>query len=112
MNYFIDLILWNNSSRNQVNWTLGNIHRFPSNLDAAGKAFKKWASQSNAEFGLFWTDESTLPSELILKSLIETKLDIAHAGLSEGMDDYWPSLAMIKQDCIRSKTKLQISSFK
>jgi len=94
----IDLLLWDLSKNNKVDWQIGEVWSIPTKKDAAHEQIGEWAVQSNAEFGLFWTDESTLPSELILKSLIETKLDIAHAGLSEGMDDYWPSLAMIKQD--------------
>jgi len=98
MNDSIDLLLWDDSAKKEVNWTIGETYRFPTDFSAVGRFLNKWASQSGAEFGLFWDIGYKLPSESIVFSLLHESLDIAHAGLSEGLGKVWPSLAIIKQD--------------
>jgi len=114
MNGSVDLLLWDNSTKKEVNWTIGETHRFPSDFSAVGRFLNKWASQSRAEFGLFWDVGDKLPSESTVFSLINEGLDIAHAGLSEGLGKVWPSLTMIKQDwsMINAPTEVPSSSWR
>ena len=94
----IDLLLWGRAGEKQVSWSAGEVYALPDNQNLACQKIMEWTANSDADYGLFWKTDENLPAKAVLKPLIMQKLDLAHKGLSSGMGDLWPDLAMIKQD--------------
>jgi glycosyltransferase involved in cell wall biosynthesis len=98
LSHSVDLFLFMQSVPIQINWPAGVVRYLPKNLTSVANNLMEWAVNSQAEYGLFWSDQLPLPTQACLQALIDHKLDFAHAGLDVGLGELWPSLAMVKQD--------------
>ena len=105
----IDLLI-NEQFRLDEEWSLGNIRKTPLQSQMLKTHLIEWGGQSKAEYGLIWTDESKLPSQEVITSLIKLEVDIAHSGLSSGIGNWWPDLAMISQNWSMINAPIDIPS--
>lgn len=94
----VDLLLWSHDSHNNPPWTLGQVGHLPFNVQLGGKKLLNWAENSQAEYLLLWSPEYSLPNPSLLIDFIKDGLDIAHAGLKQGMGEFLPDLHLIIQD--------------
>ncbi len=92
------IFIWGSQTGELPGWSCGVVHKLPDDLTVINEQLLKWAKTNESDFCLLWPGDVPLPSENDLRSLINKKVDLAHAGLSLGMGDLWPDLAMIKQD--------------
>jgi glycosyltransferase involved in cell wall biosynthesis len=97
-NHLIDLLIWDQPTSCPIDWKSGSVLNLSSDLQTASKAIDRWAENSQAEYGLFWSGIHDLPTQVVLMDLSTHELDLVHAGLRLGMGNIFQDLSLIFQD--------------
>lgn len=81
----IDLVLWSNqSTKQEINWQLGEIFNVRYEVKEGSEAIKNIIDNSAADLILFWDSNLGPPDSQLVKELSDQPLDIWHAGLKLG----------------------------
>ena len=78
-------------------WQHGDVVRLDASWRTASAQLDRWATSSTADYGVLWR-AAEAPSFAVLRALVATGLDVAHAGLSKGLDKMLPDLRMVVTD--------------
>lgn len=98
MTLSIDLFLWPAPLPERTLWTHGNTTTLSDDVAEASAALWKPAQGSTAEFVLLWREGAALPEARVLAAIIESGVDVAHAGLKQNLGRAWPNLNLLMQD--------------
>jgi glycosyltransferase involved in cell wall biosynthesis len=97
----IDLVRWHRPVAHdgaRELWPCGEIIDLDPAWRSANARLARWAQESTAEYGLLWSGSGPLPSPETLSMLVASELDVAHAGLLQGLDKATPDLEMVVLD--------------
>ena len=97
----IDLLRWSTpdaSAAPRATWAHGDVGGLGPSWRVGSDQLSRWARASNAEYGLLWSGSEPPPSPEVLTALVASDLDVAHAGLVEGLDKAMPDLDMVVAD--------------
>lgn len=93
----IDLLRWSDEV-DAAAWRHGDVVTLDASWPALAAQLDRWAANSAAEYGLLWSGRDALPSGETLASLVASEVDVAHAGLLQGIDKLLPDLDKVVVD--------------
>jgi hypothetical protein len=94
----IDLLQWPDASDPATAWPHGDVVRLDASWTAASAQLDRWSRESSAEYGLLWAGPEPVPAPEALHALVTSDVDVAHAGLLQGLDKAMPELDMVVAD--------------
>lgn len=95
--YGIDLLI-SAEGKAYSTWQYGQVTKLDGNASVVYSELFRVAKQSTADYLLLWLTDQRVPSTEVLQALIDSGLDLAHAGLKQGMAELLPDLQMVIQD--------------
>ena len=93
----IDLLRWTDAGRATPAWPHGDVVQLDASWRAASTQLDRWAASSTAEYGVLWRSADP-PAFAVLSALAASGVDVAHAGLSQGLDKMLSDLRMVVID--------------
>ncbi len=94
----IDLFLWPGAPDGRTEWPHGEVVRLDDDWRAASNQLDRWATTSTADYALLWAGREAVPSPEAVRTLLASEVDVAHAGLLQGLDKLLPDLDMVVTD--------------
>ena len=91
----IDLLRWPDAP---TTWAHGAVVSLDPSWRTASDQLDRWASASTAEYGLLWSGPEPVPPPQVLEALVASDVDVAHAGLLQGLDKVMSDLDMVVAD--------------
>lgn len=95
----VDLLRWHDTTETaRTKWPHGDVVDLAPSWRSANDQLNHWGTASAAAYGLLWSGSDLVPSPEVLSELIASDVDVAHAGLLQGVDKVMPDLDMVVAD--------------